>query len=181
MIAPGQRAGRDDIFREVLKQQGLIHAVLRRSGVPEAYADDLVQDVLVIAYRRIAEGAFHPPEGKPLSGAVAAWLVGISRNLAKDLRRSLAVHEWLFVEEGRADLDVLMVPSPEERLLAKEELKVMVRLKLSAAQYEIVTRTGMGHTAVEIGAALGLMPNTVATHIRRVRAMFRKALKKRGR
>jgi DNA-binding CsgD family transcriptional regulator len=51
----------------------------------------------------------------------------------------------------------------------------------SAAQREIVMLSGMGHTAVEIGAALGLLPATVATHIRRVRAAFRKALKKRGR
>jgi DNA-directed RNA polymerase specialized sigma24 family protein len=33
---------------------------------------------------------------------------------------------------------------------------------------------------VEIGAALGLVPNTVAPHIRRVRAVLRKALKKWG-
>jgi DNA-directed RNA polymerase specialized sigma24 family protein len=89
--APGQGAGRDDIFREVLKQQELIRVVLRRSGVSGAHAGDLVQDVLVIAHRKINEGAFRPPDsGKPLSGAVAAWLTGISRNLAKDFRRSLA-------------------------------------------------------------------------------------------
>ena len=35
--------------------------------------------------------------------------------------------------------------------------------------------------AVEIGAALGLVPDTVATHLRRARAAFSKALQKRGR
>jgi DNA-binding CsgD family transcriptional regulator len=66
-------------------------------------------------------------------------------------------------------------------LIAKKELAILGNLKLSAVQREIVTRAGMGHTAVEIGAALGLVPDTVATHIRRVRAAFRKALRKRGR
>jgi RNA polymerase sigma factor (sigma-70 family) len=177
--APGQGAGQD-IFREVLKQQELIRAVLRRSGVPGAHVDDLVQEVLVIAHRRIAEGAFRPPEGKPLSGAVAAWLTGISRNLAKDLRRSLAMHDWIFVDERyyRVDIDAIVVPGPEEQLIAKKELAVLGKVNLSAVQREIVTRAGMGHTAVEIGATLGLVPGTVATHIRRVRAAFRKALKK---
>jgi RNA polymerase sigma factor (sigma-70 family) len=179
VTAPGHGAGQD-IFREVLKQQELIRSVLHRYGVPDAHVDDLVQDVLIVAHRRIAEGAFRPPEGKPLSGAVAAWLIGISRNLAKDLRRSLAVHDRLFVNEECVDLDALMVPSPEERVLAKERLQVIARLKLSAAQREIVTRTGMGHTAMEIGASLGLLPSAIATHVRRVRAAFRKALK-RGR
>jgi DNA-directed RNA polymerase specialized sigma24 family protein len=167
VTAPGQGAGQD-IFREVLKQQELIRAVLHRYGVPDAHVDDLVQDALVVAHRRITEGAFCPPEGKPLSGAVAAWLIGISRNLARDLRRSLAVHDGLFVNEEcyRVDFDVLMVPSPEERLLGQEELEVLTRLKLSAAQREIVTLSGMGHTAVEIGATLGLLPATVATHRR---------------
>jgi hypothetical protein len=71
-----------------------------------------------------------PAQRQTAVGRRRRWLIGISRNLAKDLRRSLAVYDWLFVNEERADLDVRTVPSPEERLLAKEELKVIARLRL---------------------------------------------------
>jgi DNA-binding CsgD family transcriptional regulator len=91
------------------------------------------------------------------------------------------MHDRLFVKEVSVDLDTLVVPSPEERLFAKGDLHVLAQLKLSAAQREVVMLTGTGHTAVEIGAKLGLVPDTVATHIRRARAVFRKALQKRGR
>ena len=183
MSTPGQGAGQDDIIREVLKQQRLIRAVLHRSGVPGDHLDDLVQDVLVIAHRRIQEGAFRPPDDRPLSGAVAAWLTGISRHLAKDFRLSLAIRDWIFVGEQcpRADVEVLNVPSPEAQVIAKEELAILSEVKLSAVQREIVRRTALGHTAVEIGAALGLVPDTVSTHLRRARMAFSRALQKRGR
>ena len=182
MSAPGHGAGQDDIFREVLKQQRVIRAVLYRCGVPAAYIDDLVQDALVIAYRKIQQGAFHPPDGKPLSNAVAAWLTGISRNLARDLRDSLALRASIFADaqHDSVDPDTIAVPSLEARWMAKTELAILGKVKLSAVRREIITLAGMGYTAVEIGAALGLVPDTVATHLRRVRAAFGKALQKRS-
>ena len=92
------------------------------------------QDVLVIAYRKIQEGAFHPPEGKPLSGAVAAWLTGISRGVAKDFRDSLAMQASMFVDEehDRADPDAPAGPSMEAQWMAKTELAILTKVKLSA-------------------------------------------------
>jgi RNA polymerase sigma factor (sigma-70 family) len=176
--APGN-AGQD-VFREVLKLQGLIRGVLRRHGVPEADVPDLVQDVLVIAHRRISEGGFCPPDPtKPLPNAVAAWLTAITRNVARDRLRALAVHGRIFVDEGyyRVDIDAIIAPGPEEPLLAKEELRVIARLKLSAGQREVVALASLGFSGPEIAAKLGMPLGTVFTWLRRARAAYRR---KRG-
>ena len=178
MTPPGN-AGQD-IFREVLKLQGLICAVLRKHGVPEADVPDLLQDVLVIAHRRIAEGGFNPPDPtKPLPNAVAAWLTAIAKNLARDLHRSLAVHARVFVDEGyySVDIDAIMVAGPEGPLLAKEALRVIARMKLSAGQREVVALASLGYNGPEIAAKLGMPVATVFSWLKRVRAAYRR---KRG-
>jgi DNA-directed RNA polymerase specialized sigma24 family protein len=183
LTAPGQGAGQD-IFREVLKLQGLICAVLRKPGVPEADVPDLLQDVLVIAHRRIVEGGFCPPDPtKPLPNAVAAWLTAIAKNLARDLHRSLAVHARVFVDEGyySVDMDAIIVPGPEAPLLAKEELQFIATLKLSAGQHKVVALASLGFNGPEIAAKLGVPLGTVFTWLRRVRLAWEKAKGKRGR
>lgn len=171
MTPPGQGAGRDDIFREVVKLQGLIRAVLARSGVPEADVPDLAQDVLVIAHRSISKGAFCPPDpSRPLAHNVAAWLTGICRNVAKNHRSALAVEARVIAS---IEVEATVVSGPEEPYLAREQIQVIARLRLSAGQRKVVVMAGMGFTAEEIAGKLGVPLGTVSTWLRRARMAWR--------
>ena len=180
MTAPGQGAGRDDIFREVLKLQGLIRAVLRRYRVPAADLPDLVQDVLVAAYRRVDEGGFRPLDPTlPLAENVAAWVAGIARWTAIESNRARARQRKVFAHETRqhpVDADAIQVPSPEAQFLAKEALAVFARAKLSQEHRDVVALAAEGHTAREIGEMLGIPEDTASTRLKRARRAFHEAL-----
>jgi RNA polymerase sigma factor (sigma-70 family) len=180
---PG-KAGRD-ILREVLKLQGLIRAVLRRYGVPEADLPDCTQDVLVTAHRRISEGGFTPPDPTlPLAENVAAWIGGIARWTAVESARARARYAKVFVQhtaEHPVDRAAIAVPSPEARLEAKDELAIFDRAKLSPKQLEVVALAAEGYTARQIAELLGIPTDTVSTRLRRARWAWEKAKGKRRR
>ena len=60
----------------------MVWSGLRRLGVPEAGIEDAVQDVFLVAHRRLADF-----EGR---SSIKTWLYGIVLRVAKDYRRSLA-------------------------------------------------------------------------------------------
>jgi hypothetical protein len=97
------------------------------------------KDVLIAAHRRIEAGAFDPPDPTlPLAENVAAWVSGIARWTAIDSNRSRARYYGLFMvgptQEHPVDVDAIRVPSPEEQLLAREELEAVGRMKMTATQ-----------------------------------------------
>jgi len=63
---------------------GMVWSGLRRLGVPEATIEDAVQDVFLVAHRRLSEF-----EGR---SSIKTWLYGIALRVAKDYRRSQARH-----------------------------------------------------------------------------------------
>jgi RNA polymerase sigma-70 factor (ECF subfamily) len=60
----------------------MVWSVLRRLGVPEASVEDAVQDVFLVAHRRLADF-----EGR---SSIKTWLYGIVLRVAKDHRRAQA-------------------------------------------------------------------------------------------
>jgi DNA-directed RNA polymerase specialized sigma24 family protein len=155
--APGHRAGQ--VLAELVKQCRRIRAVLRHYAVPASMLDDLEQDVLLTAYRRIEEGAFRPPDpSKPLADNVAAWIRGIAKWIAIEANRARARHNRLFssgpTKEHPIEMDATRVPSPAERFDAKEALTALDRLKMSPAQRETVALAAQGYTAREIAEFL---------------------------
>ena len=62
----------------------MVWSGLRRLGVPEANIEDAVQDVFLVAHRRLSEF-----EGR---SSIKTWLYGIVLRVAKDYRRSQARH-----------------------------------------------------------------------------------------
>jgi RNA polymerase sigma factor (sigma-70 family) len=180
--APGHRAGQ--VLAELVKQRRRIRAVLRRYAVPAPMLDDLEQDVLLTALRRIEEGAFKPPDPtKPLADSVAAWVGGIAKRIAIEARRARARHNRVFsagpTKEHPIE-DAVRAPSPAEQLDAKEELRAIARLKMSPAQSKTVALAAQGYTAREIGQRLGIPEDTAATYLKRARAAFEKARRKRN-
>lgn len=62
----------------------MVWSGLRRLGVPEASIEDAVQDVFLVAHRRLADF-----QGR---SSTKTWLYGIVLRVAKDYRRSQARH-----------------------------------------------------------------------------------------
>jgi RNA polymerase sigma factor (sigma-70 family) len=145
--------------------------------------DDFVQNVAVAALQRIQEGAFRPPEGKPLREAVRAWLGGIVRFKAMDARRLAASRAQVMVSGSTAehpiDPDAHAGPSPEAQFDAREELRAIARLKMKPKQREAVAMAAQGYTAREIGERLGVPEDTASTYLKRARKGWERAKGKR--
>jgi RNA polymerase sigma-70 factor, ECF subfamily len=62
----------------------MVWSGMRRLGVPDAYIEDAVQDVFLVAHRRLADF-----EGR---SSIKTWLYGISLRVAKDYRRAQVRH-----------------------------------------------------------------------------------------
>ena len=185
MTAPGEKAGPAAIWNQVVKQRGLIRAVLWRSGVPASDLDDLEQNCMLAAWRHIEADGFMPPDPTlPLAENVAAWIGGIARWTAVENARTRARHAKVFVQptaEHPVDRAGIAVPSPEARIEAKDELAIFDRAKLSPKQVEVVALAAQGYSAREIGEMLGIPEDTAATRLKRARAAWDRARGKRAR
>lgn len=137
---------------------------IRRLGVPECDVDDGVQEVIVIAARKL--DAIEP-------GSERAFMMATAYRVAAAMRRARSARSEL----PDAELDELSsaAPSPEDLALQKAERAALDRvldhmpLELRAVfvLYEVE-----GLTMAEIAELLTLARGTVASRLRRARADF---------
>jgi RNA polymerase sigma-70 factor (ECF subfamily) len=153
MIAPSIA----DIYRSHF---AFVTRSVQRFGVPEAHAEDVAQDVFLVAQRRL--DAF---EGR---STARTWLFGIARRVAKDHRRSRdrlrRRLDRLEPAESTADAEGATM-----RLLAEGRLSQALG-SLDDARREVwllAERDGM--TAQEIAANKGVNVNTVYSRLRSAR------------
>lgn len=133
---------------------------VRRMGVADAHAEDVAQDVFLVAQRRLP--AF---EGR---STTRTWLFGIARRVAKDHRRSddrlRRRIERLGAPEATGDAEgnvvrLVALSRLQRRLGALDEGRRSV--------YELVERDGM--TAQEVASRLNMNVNTVYSRLRSAR------------
>jgi RNA polymerase sigma-70 factor (ECF subfamily) len=136
-------------------------------GVTPIDADDVAQEVFVVAHRR--RGEFDPTR------PARAWLYGIARGLARNRRR---------VRRDES-LDVLSVgvstEDPERAAAQSEALSLALRCldALSTKLREVFVLTEFeGLTAPEVAELLELPVNTVYSRVRLGRERFDGALAK---
>ncbi|MBK6918569.1 MAG: sigma-70 family RNA polymerase sigma factor [Deltaproteobacteria bacterium] len=154
-------------FRAVYRENlPLVRATIRRLGVPSWLEDDAVQDVFVVAHRRLDDF-----DGDRIDG----WLVVIARRVAFRHRRSAQRH--------RRKLDALrtwMGFAPPERPWQAPEARVLLRemtRRLAAEQQQAFAWCEVeGYTAIEASQRYGVNPNTVSTRLRAARHELRRAL-----
>lgn len=141
---------------------------LRRLGVRASSQEDALQEVFLVAHRKLA--AF---EGR---SSHRAWLFGIALHVAREHRRR------------DARLTLLDPNDPEPRAPERNELDVRARIRmldellstLSEEQREVFVMAEIeGFTAPELEAALGVPLNTVYSRLRLARAHFQRALARR--
>lgn len=142
---------------------GFVWRVVRRMGVPEAAAEDIVQEVFLVVRRRLPDY-----EGR---GAPTSWLYAIARGVAANYRRGEArAQRRLRVVSGPAP-----VTSPEEvvgRADAAEQVRRFLA-ELQPDQREVFVLADIeGLSGPEIARALGIELNVGYSRLRLARRKF---------
>lgn len=135
---------------------------VRTRGVPDAAAEDVCQEVFVIAHRKLPE--------LELTGSIRGWLYGIARRVSKDYRRAATrrgPHEEL-VAAGE-------LPSAEnldEQLMYRETISAMNTFltRLDEQHQELFFLALVeGLPTNEAADILGLNANTAYSRVRQLR------------
>ncbi|MEZ4221710.1 MAG: sigma-70 family RNA polymerase sigma factor [Polyangiaceae bacterium] len=136
----------------------MVHGVLL-SRVPSADADDLTQEVFMVAQGRLTE--LHRPE------AFGAWLGAIARNRATDFLRRRKPHAELSFE----------VPSQDPERSAAEQALHAIRSLPEAYVEPLILRLVEGMTGPEIAERTGLTPESVRVNLHRGMRLLRERMR----
>jgi RNA polymerase sigma-70 factor, ECF subfamily len=154
------RGGDRAAFGELYERYGrMVHGVLL-AHIPYAEVDDLVQDVFLIALRRL--DTLREPV------AFAGWLLAIARNRANDFHRRPRPTEEIQEVSGNIDPDE---HEAQAALAAIQSLPEAYRETLSLRLVE-------GMTGPEIAARTGLTPASVRVNLHRGMKQLREKLGK---
>jgi len=146
----------------------------RRLGTPEASLDDMVQEIFIIAYRRLEEF-----EGR---SSVKTWLYGIVFNVVRAHRRELrAKHPHALLAERPVDLEMVVdrADRPDDRAAKREAARFVDRFidGLDDDRRDVFVLAELEQlTAPEIAAVLDVPLNTVYSRLRLARVDFSKAV-----
>lgn len=166
MASPEQREPSfDDVFRAHLDY------VWRNARIlaDDASADDIAQEVFMVARRRLAEF-----DGSSLRG----WLYGITRNVARNhqrgRRRWLRVLERLPEPEASAPIDAAY-EREEAAALMDAFLQTLPPVKREAFVLHVIE----GLTAAEIAEAIEVPTRTVYSRVRAAQAELERFVARR--
>ena len=137
---------------------------LRRWGVPDASVEDALQEVFVVASRKLSEF-----EGR---SSHRTWLFGIALRVARGHRRARTHDEM--VEEPAADASGV-----DERVDAERMARLLDRLlgDLDESQREVFVLAALHElSAPEIAEITGANLNTVYSRLRLARQSLARAL-----
>jgi RNA polymerase sigma-70 factor (ECF subfamily) len=164
--APEQKTARAVRLRALIDEHfDFVWRSLRRLGVPQEAVDDATQEVFWILAKKVD---FVAP------GSERGYLFATALRVASDVRRRRArqrvVHDSDFVEavaDLAADPDALLDQKRARDLLdvVLEELPLELRTVLLLTDGEQLTMA-------EIADVLDIPPGTVASRLRRARALF---------
>lgn len=139
----------------------MVHGILL-ARVPYAEVGDLVQDVFLVAFRKL--GSLRQPE------RFGPWVAMITRNRAMDFYRRTRETEELNEELAHAER-----PTAE----AAEALEA-IRALPEAYRETLVLRLVEGMTGPEIAARTGLQPASVRVNLHRGMKLLREKLGMKG-
>jgi RNA polymerase sigma factor (sigma-70 family) len=141
----------------------------RRMCVDDGELEDVIQDVFVIAYRRL--------DSLVPGIAPSTWLFGIMRNVVRNRARGRGRQQRRVGALAR-DVDASerhrrrQETELAERVLAGEMLLGFLR-ELDESQRAVFVLAELeGHSAKEIAAALAINPNTASSRLRLARRAF---------
>lgn len=136
----------------------MVHAIVI-GRVPRTEADDLVQDVFLIAMRQL--------QSLRDDGAFGGWLATIARNRANTWHRRSV--EQVELTETAAD-------APQEDEEEARRALAAIRSLPDAYRETLAMRLVEGMTGPEIAARTGLTPDSVRVNLHRGMKLLREAL-----
>ena len=134
----------------------MVHGILLAKA-PIAAVDDLVQDVFVLALRRLST--------LREVGSFGAWLAAIARNLARDHHRRSAPEEQLTVDVPQEEIE-LRASAGDQDASANLVLDAIKSLP-DAYREPLILRLVEGMTGPEIARRTGLTPGSVRVNLHR--------------
>lgn len=152
----------------------------RRLGVPEANAEDAVQDSFVVLHRKLGEYNGQTP--------LRRWLLGIVTRVASDYRRRYRRKEAKGTPlSAQDDGDVRFastLPAPNEQAERNETARLVEVLlaTLDDEKREVLVLVELEElTAAEVSEMTGVNINTVYTRLRAARRAFELAFEEHQR
>ena len=174
----GRREGtRDPRFRSMVEAHvDVVWRSLRRLGVPEAAADDGVQQVFLVASQRLDEIE---------DGGERRYLLGIALRVASQTRRAIHRRREIPIEGLAVEpRPVRQGPDPPEEAL--DHKRALARLATWVDELPDKLREAFvlfeleELNAVDVARMLGIPIGTVASRVRRAREHIRKRLTEGG-
>jgi RNA polymerase sigma-70 factor, ECF subfamily len=148
--------------------------VVCRMGVPQADAEDVVQEVFVTVYRRLSEF-----EGR---AQLKTWVFTIAVHLVQHYFRTHARKPGDCASAKGTEIQSLVdqrEDGPANQVERRERYDALDRVlgQLDESKRLVFVLAELEQlTLVEIGEVVGANPNTVATRLRAARQAFEKAL-----
>lgn len=149
----------------------LVWRTARRLGVPEASADDVVQDVFLVLHRKVAEYDGHTP--------VKRWILGITVRVVGDHRRRHRRKDAPCVPApADSDGDIVLASNaraPSVGVEIDEQVRLLEELlsQLSEEKREVLVLSELEEMTVpEIAEMLGANVNTIYARLRTARQEF---------
>jgi RNA polymerase sigma-70 factor (ECF subfamily) len=165
------QAGFDAMYESMVDY---VWNVVCRMGVPQADAEDVVQEVFVTVYRRLGEF-----EGR---AQLKTWVFTITAHLVQHYFRTHARRPGDRATAKGTEIQSLVdqrEDGPASAVERKERYDALdwVLAQLDEAKRLVFVLAEVEQlTLVEIGEIVGANPNTVATRLRAARQAFEKAL-----
>ncbi len=157
------RAARERRFRAVADEATpAIGAYIKRRIYPLSYSDvdDLVEEVLIIAWRRLDDIP---------AGAEVPWLIGVARNVLRNAHRKF--------RRGEVATGSMAPPhhasSAEDNVIADEGVRAALEALSDDDRDIVLLHAWDGRSAAEIGVIVGVSTNAAAVRLSRAQERFR--------
>jgi RNA polymerase sigma-70 factor (ECF subfamily) len=171
-LVPGQppELTLESVYREHFT---FVWRSVRRLGIRGAAVDDVVQEVFLVAHRKLDSFA-----GR---SSTRTWLYGILRRVIADHRRTLRRKPaWSEESEGQVDaLSDARSKGPDASAEEADNVRLLYRVldAMDEDKREVLILAELeGMTMQEIGEALEINPNTASSRLRVARQRFEEAL-----
>ncbi|AUX20922.1 ECF family RNA polymerase sigma factor [Sorangium cellulosum] len=175
--AAGTRSGLRVPFENIARHRCMIMDNQRRLKIPACDRSDVMQEILLSAWRTVETGGFHASECRSVGESVRRWLYVVTWHHTTHYRERQ--HQW---EKGRdsrvcSAINDVVLP-PFEQVEARLCLRRLERI--DPALRDVVADSALGYTAEEIAAERGQNPSTIQHRVERGREQLRRMLRSKN-